>query len=170
MIVLATYDAFWMNPTFWVAVAMAILIGLMIRAKVPGMITQALDDRAAGIKAEIDEAKRLREEAEKLLADYKRKHAEAENEAKAIVDNARREAEALAAETRRSLAESVTRRTKQAEDKIARAEAQAVSEVRGAVVDLATAAAEKLLAEKTAGPNGSALVDQSIRDLKARLN
>jgi F-type H+-transporting ATPase subunit b len=170
MTVLAAYGAFWMNPTFWVAVAMAVLIGLMIRAKVPGMITQALDDRAAAIKTEIAEAKRLREEAEKLLADYKRKKSEAESEAKAIIDNARREAEAMAAETRTQLQESLARRTKMAEEKIARAEAQAVADVRGAVVDLATSAAEKMLAEKASGAAGASLVDQSIRELKSRLN
>ncbi len=124
-------EPFWMNPTFWVGVAFAILLGLMLRAKVLAMITKALDDRAVAIKTEIDEARRLREEAEKLLADYQKKHADAENEAKAIIDNARREAEALAAETRRSLKEGLERRTKVAEDKIARAEAQAVGEVRG---------------------------------------
>ena len=163
-------EPFWMSPTFWVGVSFAILLMFAIRAKVPGMITKALDDRAAGIKSEIAEARRLREEAEKLLADYKRKYSEAEIEAKAIIDNAKREAEALAAETRRSLKEGLERRTKLAEDKIARAEAQAVSEVRGAAVDVAMSAAERLLTEKTGGANGASLIDQSIRDLKTRLN
>lgn len=171
MIVLAAAnEAFWQNPTFWVGVAFAILLGLMVRAKVPSMVAKALDDRAVSIKSEIEEARRLREEAEKLLADYKRKHAEAENEAKAIIDNARREAEAFAAETRKGLKESIERRAKMAEDKIARAEAQAVGEVRGTAVELAVAAAERLLGEKTAGTGGAGLVDQSIRDLKGRLN
>ena len=163
-------EPLWMNPTFWVGVAFVILIGFMLRAKVPSMITKALDDRAAAIKSEIDEAKRLREEAEKLLADYKKKRVEAESEAQAIIENAKREAEALAAETRRSLKEGLERRTKVAEDKIARAEAQAVSEVRSTAVDVAMAAAEKLLAEKAGGAAGAPLVDQAIRDLKARLN
>lgn len=163
-------EPLWMNPTFWVGIAFAILLAFMLRAKVPSMITKALDDRAAAIKSEIDEAKRLREEAEKLLADYKRKRADAEDEAKAIVENAKREAEALAAETRRSLKEGLERRTKVAEDKIARAEAQAVSEVRSTAVDVAMAAAEKLLAAKTGGSAGAPLIDQAIRDLKTRLN
>jgi F-type H+-transporting ATPase subunit b len=171
MIVLAVAgEPFWMNPTFWVGVSFAILLALMVRAKVPGMITKALDDRAAGIRSEIEDARRLREEAEKLLADYKRKHAAADAEAKAIIDNAKREAEALAAETRRSLTEGLERRTKLAEDKIARAEAQAVAEVRSASVDIATTASERLLAEKMAGATGGTMVDQSIRDLKTRLN
>jgi F-type H+-transporting ATPase subunit b len=171
MIVLAVAgEPFWMNPTFWVGVSFAILLALMVKAQVPGMITKALDDRAAGIKTEIADARRLREEAEALLADYKRKHAEADAEAKAIIDTAKREAEALAAEARRNLKEGLERRTKMAEDKIARAEAQAVAEVRSASVDIATSASERLLAEKMAGSSGHSLIDQSIRDLKSRLN
>jgi F-type H+-transporting ATPase subunit b len=171
MLILAVAgEPFWMNPTFWVGVSFAILVGLMLRAKVPAMITQALDERAAGIKKDIEEARRLREDAEKLLADYKKKHADAETEAKAIVDNAKREAEALAAETRKSLQETIQRRTKLAEDKIARAEAQAVAEVRSTAVDVATTAAERMLAEKMTGAGGTSMVDQSIRELKARLN
>ena len=163
-------EPFWMNPTFWVGAAFVILMGFMIRAKVPAMVNKALDERAAVIKAELDEARRLREEAEKLLADYQKKHAAADDEAKSIIDNARREAEALAAETRKSLKEGLERRTKMAEDKIARAEAQAVSEVRGTAVDLAVAAAERMLAEKMAGAGGTGMIEQSIRDLKGRLN
>jgi F-type H+-transporting ATPase subunit b len=170
MFLAAAGEPLWMNPTFWVGVAFVILLGMMVRAKVISTITTALDDRAAGIKSEIEEAKRLREEAERLLADYQKKHADAENEAKAIVENARREAEALAAETRRSLKEGLERRTKVAEDKIARAEAQAVSDVRATAVDVAMAAAETLLAAKSAGQPGAAMIDQSIRDLKGRLN
>jgi F-type H+-transporting ATPase subunit b len=163
-------EPWYLNATTWVAVAFAILMVMFIRAGVPSMITKALDDRAAAISAEIAEARRLREDAEKLLADYKRKYAEAETEAKAIIDTARREADAMKAEADKTIAETIARRTKSAEDKIARAEAQAVNEVRSAVVETATAAAEKLLGEKTAGANGSALIDQSIRDLKTRLN
>jgi F-type H+-transporting ATPase subunit b len=171
MIILAVAgEPLWMNPTFWVGVAFAILLALMLKAKVPSMITSALDERAAGIKKDIEEARRLREDAEKLLADYKKKHADAENEAKSIIDNAKREAEALAAETRKNLKESIERRTKLAEDKIARAEAQAVAEVRTTAVDLATSAAERMLAEKMTGQGGASLLDQSIRDLKGRLN
>ncbi len=171
MITLAvTGEPFWMSPTFWVGVSFVILLGLMLRAKVPAMITKALDERAVAIKTELDEARRLREEAEKLLADYQKKHADAEKEAAAIIDNARRESEALAAETRKSLKEGLERRAKMAEDKIARAEAQAVAEVRGTAVDLAVAAAERMLAEKMAGAGGSGMIEQSIKDIKGRLN
>jgi F-type H+-transporting ATPase subunit b len=134
------------------------------------LIAKALDDRAAGIRKELDEARRLREDAQALLADYQRKHRNAGQEAEAIVEQARREAEAFAAETRKSLAETVERRRKQAEDKIARAEAQATEDVRTAAVDMAIAAAEKILRDKAAGAAGAALIDESIRSIKTRLN
>src|SRR5262245_30367904 len=153
---------------FWVAVAFVAFLLILAYYKVPALIGKALDDRAAGIRKELDEARRLREEAQALLADYQRKHRNAGQEAESIVEQARREAEVFAAETRKSLAETVERRRKHAEEKIARAEAQAVEDVRTAAVDMAIAAAEKILREKAAGTGG--LIDQSIRTLKARLN
>ncbi len=155
---------------FWVGVAFVVFLLILAYYKVPALLAKALDDRAAGIRKELDEARRLREEAQALLADYQRKHRNAGQEAEAIVEQARREAEAFAAETRKSLAETVERRRKQAEDKIARAEAQAVEDVRAAAVDMAIAAAEKILREKAAGPGGAALIDESIRSIKTRLN
>src|SRR5215510_8809711 len=155
---------------FWVGIAFIAFVGILLYYKVPALIAKALDDRAAGVRKELDEARRLREEAQALLADYQKKHRNAGQEAEAIVEAARREAEAFAAETRKSLAETVERRRKQAEDKIARAEAQAVDDVRAAAVDMAIAAAEKILREKAAGSAGSALIDESIRTLKTRLN
>ena len=169
MVLLAGSAPFWDNPVFWVGVAFAILIGFALKQGVVGSLTKALDDRAAGIKAEIEEARRLRAEAQALLEDSKRKHAAAEQEAAAIVAGARQEAESLAAETRRNLQESLERRTKLATEKIARAESQAVAEVRSTSVDLALAAAQHLIADK-AGAQSGELVDRSIRDLKGRLN
>jgi F-type H+-transporting ATPase subunit b len=155
---------------FWVGVAFLAFLLILIYFKVPGMLAKALDDRAAGIRKELDEARRLREEAQALLADYQKKHRNAGLEAEAIVEQARREAEAFASETRKSLAESVERRRRQAEEKIARAEAQAVEDVRTAAVDMAIAAAEKILREKAAGAGGAQLIDESIKTLKTRLN
>jgi F-type H+-transporting ATPase subunit b len=155
---------------FWVAVAFLAFLLILAYYKVPAMIAKALDERAAGIRKELDEARRLREEAQALLADYQKKHRIAGQEAEAIVEQARREAEAFAAETRKSLTETVERRRKQAEDKIARAEAQATEDVRAAAVDMAIAAAEKILRDKAAGAGGSALIDESIRSIKTRLN
>ena len=169
LLLAANTEAFWENPVFWVGVSFAILVGFALRQGAGSAITKALDERATGIKREIEEALRLREEAHALLEDSKRKHAAAEQEAAAIVASARQEAEALAADTRRNLKDSVERRTKQAEEKIARAEAQAVAEVRSTSVDLAMAAAEHLIAAK-AGVTGNELIENSIRDLKGRLN
>lgn len=158
------------SAEFWVAVSFVVFILILVYYKVPRLIAKALDDRAETIRKELDEARRLREEAAKLLADYQKKHRNAGQEAEAIVEEARREAQALAQETRVSLADTLERRTKQAEDKIARAEAQAVDEVRAAAVDLAMSAAEKILREKASGAAGAALIDESIRGLKGRLN
>jgi F-type H+-transporting ATPase subunit b len=155
---------------FWVGIAFIAFLLILLYYKVPGLIAKALDDRAVAIRKELDEARMLREQAQALLADYQKKHRNAGQEAEAIVEQARREAEAFAAETRKSLAETVERRRKQAEDKIARAEAQAVEDVRAAAVDMAIAAAEKILREKAAGTGGAALIDESIKTLKTRLN
>ena len=155
---------------FWVAVAFVAFLAILVYYKVPKLIAKALDDRAEAIRKELDEARRLREEAQTLLADYQKKHRNVGQEAEAIVDQARRETEAFAQETRVSLKDTLERRTKLAEDKIARAEAQAVDEVRASAIDVAVAAAERILREKMAGSGGAALIDQSIRDLKGRLN
>jgi len=158
------------NPEFWVLVAFVIFVGILLWKGVPRLVGKALDARAAAIRSELDEARRLRDEAQHLLADYQRKAREAEDEAKSIVEQARREAEHLAAETRKTLAEQVERRAKVAEEKIARAEAQAVSEVRAAAVDLAVAASERLLKSKITGEAASTLTDAAIKDLKGKLN
>lgn len=158
------------NPEVWVLGAFLVFVGILLYLDVPAMVSKSLDERADAIAKELDAAKRLREEAQQILADYKRKAAAAEDEAKAIVEEAKREAEAMAAETKKSLAESVERRTRLAEDKIARAEAQAVSEVRATAVDAAIAAAERILKAKVVGAAGNALIDEGIQGLKGKLN
>jgi len=158
------------SAEFWVGVSFVGFFLILFYYKVPALIAKALDDRADAIRKELDEARRLREEAQSLLADYQKKHRNAGQEADAIVEQARREAQLYAEETRAALAETLERRTKQAEDKIARAEAQAVDDVRAAAVDMAIAAAEKVLREKAAGAGGAALIDETIRGLKGRLN
>jgi F-type H+-transporting ATPase subunit b len=155
---------------FWVGIAFVVFVLILLYYQVPKLIAKALDDRSEAIRKELDEARRLREEAQDLLADYKKKHRNVGQEAESILESARREAEAFAHETRTTLKDTLERRTQQAEDKIARAETQAVDDVRAAAIDLALAAAEKIMREKTAGPGGAPLVDQSIRDLKGRLN
>ncbi|MCB1485080.1 MAG: F0F1 ATP synthase subunit B [Hyphomicrobiaceae bacterium] len=159
-----------LNPYFWVLVSFVGFVALLVYYKVPEIIGKALDSRATAIQTELDEARRLREEAQALLNDYKTKAREAENEAKSIIEQAKREAEALASESNKALAESLERRSKMAEEKIARAEAQALSEVRSAAVDAALSAAEKIIAGKVTGATGSGLIDDAIKDLKGKLN
>jgi F-type H+-transporting ATPase subunit b len=155
---------------FWVAVAFIAFVLILLYYKVPGLIAKSLDDRAESIRKELDEARRLRDEAQDLLADYQARHRNVGDEAKAIVEQARHEADAFALESREALKGTLERRTRLAEEKIARAEAQAVDEVRAAAVEMAVTAAERILREKAQGPGGAALIDQGIRDLKGRLN
>ncbi len=145
-------------------------IGLVIYLGVPGKVAAALDARSERIANELAEVNRLREEAQALLSEYQKKRKEAEAEAEGIIAQAKVEAEAFAAETRRKLGETVERRTRMAEQKIASAEAQAVKEVQSAASDLAIAAAGNLIAGDAKGAKGAKLVDDSIAALKRQLN
>jgi F-type H+-transporting ATPase subunit b len=136
----------------------------------PKMINKSLDDRAAKIKAELDAAKHLREEAESLLSEYQKKRKEAEAEAAEILASAKREASALAAEAKTKTEEYVARRTALSEQKIKAAETDAVNAVRAAAVDLAVAAAEKLIAAKVDAKADAALFANSVNEVKTRLN
>ena len=155
---------------FWVAVAFVIFIGVLVRLGAARLIVNTLDDRAARIKAELDEATRLRQEAQALLADYQRRRGEADREAEAIIVAAQGEAERLAADAKTKVEDFVARRTKMAETKIAQAEAQALADVRAAAADAAVAAAEKILSETAKGKVGDDLIARGIQDLKAKLN
>jgi F-type H+-transporting ATPase subunit b len=156
--------------TFWVFFALVIFIGVLIYMKVPGMAVAALDKRAAKIKADLDEARRLREEAEALLREYQRKRGEAEKEAAAIVEQAKHEADTLAQEALTRIEDYVKRRTKAVESRIAQAEAQAVAEVRSRAIDVATGAASRILADEAKGQKGDELVTRSIDALRKNLN
>jgi F-type H+-transporting ATPase subunit b len=129
-----------------------------------------LDARAAMIAKELDEAKRLREEAARVLAEYRVKQGDVAKETKAIVDLAAREAEILAAETRRSMKEHFERRMKLAEDKIGRAEADALREVRAAAAEAAVTAAQSVIAARLTPEAADKLVSQGIDALKGKLN
>lgn len=159
-----------MTAEFWVAVAFFIFVGILIYMKVPGAIAASLDQRADAIRKELDEARRLREEAQDLLADYQQKQRRADDEAKAIVEQAEREALSIKQQAEKALQESIERRSRMAEEKIARAEAQALTEVRGAVIEAATTAAERVLASRVKGDTAGGLVDQAIRDIRSNLN
>jgi len=158
------------EPEFWVALGFVAVLGIFLWVGVPKMVGKMLDSRAAAINAELTEASRLRAEAETLLADYKRKSAGAEAEAAAIVTEARADAERIAAEMRVALAAQIERRGKQAQEKIAQAEAAATAEIRALAADAAAVAAEKLIAARMDEKRASALVEQGLKDLGAKLN
>ncbi len=159
-----------LDATFWATVALVLFFVLIAYLKVPGMVTKGLDDRSEKIRNDLDEARKLREEAQQLLAEYQRKRKEAEQEAEGIVSAAKREAEALAAEAERKTEEYVTRRTAIAEQKIAQAETQAVAEVKAAAVEVAVDAAESLIGKKMAGAEATNMFKQSLAEVKARMN
>ncbi len=158
------------EPEFWVAISFFTFVGVVLYLGVHKKIAAALDARATQIKKELGEAKRLREEAEKVLADYRKKQGEAVKETEAIINLASKEAEILAAETRRSMKEHFDRRMKLAEDKIARAEAEALREVREAAADAAVAAAQTVIAAKLTPDAADRFVKQGIDALKGKLN
>lgn len=159
-----------LDATFWAFVALIIFLALLVYLKVPGQVTGALDNRAERIRGELEEARRLREEAKSLLADFQRRRKEAEAEASQIVAAAKHEAELIASEARAKTEEFVTRRTAMAEQKIAQAETQAVADVKALAVDIAVAAAEKLIAAKATGKAAEDLLTRSIAEVKSRLN
>ena len=159
-----------LEAEFWVAVAFVIFVGILIYVGVPKMLTNALDDRAKRVRAELDEARRLKEEAQKLLAEYQAKQRQADQEAVAIVEGAKAEAERIAAESKVKMEEFVARRTKMAETKIAQAEAQAVADVRAAAAEAAVAAAEKILTQSVKGNVADDLLSRGIGDVKTKLN
>jgi len=155
---------------FWVAVAFVIFIGVLGYFRVHKLLLKSIDDRQERIKAEFDEARRLKAEAEALLATYRRKQQEAEHEAQAIVAGARTEAERLAAEAEAKIEEFVVRRTKMAENKIAQAEAQALADVRSAAAEVAVAAAKTILTRTVKDKAADNLLAKGIEDLKGKLN
>jgi F-type H+-transporting ATPase subunit b len=156
--------------TVWVALGLLVFIGILVYVKVPGKLTEALDKRSARIRSDLEDARRLREEAAALLAEYQKKRGEAEAEAAAIVAQAKRESEALAVETRARLDDYVMRRTKAVEQRIAQAETQAIAEVKSRAIDVATAAAARILGEKAKGRTGEELVRRSIDSVRKHLN
>lgn len=156
--------------TLWATVALLIFLGIVLYIKVPAMVSKSLDERAGRIQKELDEAKRLREEAQTLLAEYQKKRKEAEQEAEAIVEAAKHEASVLADEAHKRTEEYVARRTAVAEQKIGQAEREAIAEVRSNAVDLAVEAARKVLGEKVDAKADADLFKASVAEVKAKLN
>jgi F-type H+-transporting ATPase subunit b len=158
------------NPETWVAIAFVILMGAFAWLGVHRTMFTALDHRSERIKAELDDARRLKDEAAKLLDEYKAKRATAEREADDILTNARAEAGRIAADARAKMEDFVARRTKTAESKIALAEAQAVADVRAAAAEAAVTAATTILSQSVKGQVADDLLAKGIAEVRQKLN
>jgi F-type H+-transporting ATPase subunit b len=158
------------EPEFWVAVAFVILMGVFAYLGVHRTVLKTLDHRSDRIKAELDDARRLKDEAAKLLAEYQARHASAEREARDIIESAKAEAERIATEAKAKMEDFVARRTKTAESKIALAEAQAVADVRSAAANAAVAAASTILSQSVKGSVADDLLTKGITEVRQKLN
>ena len=158
------------DPALWVAVAFWGFVAVLLYKKVPAAITTALDHRADQIKKDLEEARKLREDAQNVLADYQRKQREAEKEAEEIILQAQKEAELLGVETEQKLAEQLERRTRQAEEKIARAEHQAISEVQATAAKLSIKAAEHILRNNMSANEADPLISDAIKAIPANFS
>ncbi|MBR0870096.1 ATP F0F1 synthase subunit B [Bradyrhizobium tropiciagri] len=158
------------EPETWVAIAFILLMIVFGYLGVHRTLLTALDHRADRIRAELDDARRLKEEAAKLLGEYKARRTSAEREAEEIISSAKAEAERIAAEAKTKMEDFVARRTKTAESKIALAEAQAVADVRAAAANAAVTAASTILAQQVKGPVADDLVSKGIAEVRSKLN
>jgi F-type H+-transporting ATPase subunit b len=159
-----------LEAEFWVAVAFLVFCAIVWKVGGFRSITEGLDQRGKRIRAELDEAKRLREEAAKVLADYRKRREEAEREAAEILAAATEEAKRTGEEAHQRMEDFVARRTAAAEAKIAQAEAQATAEVRAAAADAAIRVSETILREKMTGQTAQDLVAKSLADIRAKLS
>ena len=158
------------NTNFIVLLAFILFIAVLVYLKVPGMLGRALDERAAGIKSELDEARALREEAQTILAGYERKQREVKEQADRIVAAARVDAATAAEQAKADLKQSIARRLAAAEDQIASAQAAAVKEVRDRAVAIAVAAAGAVLAKQMTAAQANSLIDDAISQVDAKLH
>jgi F-type H+-transporting ATPase subunit b len=158
------------EPEFWVAVAFVILMILFAYLGIHKTVLKALDHRSERIKAELDDARRIKEEAARLLADYKARRTSAEREAGEIISNAKAEAERIAGDAKAKMEDFVARRTKTAESKIALAESQALADVRAAAAEAAVTAATTILSQSVKGPVADDLLAKGIAEVRSKLN
>ena len=158
------------NTNFVVLIGFLCFVGLLVYLKVPGKITGMLDARAAQIKADLDEARALREEAKSILATYERRHKEVQEQAERIVSLARDEAMAVAEQAKADLKKSIARRLAAATDQIASAEAGAIRQVREQAVAVAVAVAGDLLAKQMTAADATASIDAAIDQVAARMH
>jgi F-type H+-transporting ATPase subunit b len=159
----------WSDPRIWVALAFVITMLLSAR-RAASLVASALDSRSARIKAELDEARRLREEAEQVLTLYKQKQAEFTREAQSILAKARDDANHLSAHAEADLEDALNARTKHALDKIGQAEATALAEVRGHVADITIAAARKMIVDQVASLPADELIKLAIHDIERKIH
>ncbi|MEM8554693.1 MAG: F0F1 ATP synthase subunit B [Pseudomonadota bacterium] len=158
------------NTDFVVLLAFLLFIGILVYFKVPALVMGLLDKRAAGIQTELDEAKALREEAQALLASYKRKQEEVAEQAERIVETAKKEAKAAAEKAKVDLEASIARRLAAAEDQIASAEAGAVKEVRDQAITVAVAAAGEVIAKQMDAAQATKMFDAALSEVQAKLH
>lgn len=158
------------NTDFVVLLGFLLFIAVLLYFKVPSLLMGMLDDRAKGIRSDLDEARAIREEAQSLLASYERKTREAKAQADDIVANARAEAEAAADQAKVDLEASVERRLASAEEQIESARAAAVKDVRDRAVAVATAAAGEVVAKQLSAAEADAMIDRSIETVEAKLH
>ncbi|MBB4658753.1 F0F1 ATP synthase subunit B [Parvularcula dongshanensis] len=164
----SAHGAWYEDTNLWVLVAFLLVLGLLAWQGVHRKVGGALGARSDRIRGQLDEARSLREEAQRLLAEYQKRQREAEEEAKSIIEQAKDDAKIMTSDARVHLDEQLARRTRAAEDRIARAEAQAIADVRGHAADLAVAAARRIIAEKAADGRDP-LIDRAISDVAVRL-
>lgn len=162
--------AFLNDTNIVVLISFLIFVGVLLYFKVPALVGGILDQRADKIRADIDEARKLREEAQTLLASYERKQKEVEAQAAKIVSSARDEAQAAGEQAREDLKASVARRVQAAEDQIASAEQAAVAQVRDQAISVAVAAARGIIADKLSAAEAGKLIDASIADVGEKLH
>jgi F-type H+-transporting ATPase subunit b len=158
------------EPEFWVAVAFVILMVVFAYFGIHRILLKTLDHRGERIKAELDDARRLKDEAAKVLAEYQARRAAAEREAEDIIASAKAEAERIASEAKAKIEDFVVRRTKTAESKIALAEAQALADVRAAAADAAVTAATTILSQSVKGQIADDLLAKGIAEVQKKLN
>ncbi|MEH6402285.1 MAG: hypothetical protein V7750_02855 [Sneathiella sp.] len=158
------------DPAFWVAIAFVGFIAVLIYFKLPSLIGKQLDERASRIKTDLEEAQKLREDAQALFADYQRRQRDALATAEEIVVKAKEDAEIIRKASEAELEASLTRRQQLAEDKIRQAEEKALAEVQNIAVDVAISVAQKLMTDELKAKEAGALIDQSIKDLGSQLN
>jgi F-type H+-transporting ATPase subunit b len=158
-------EALGLNATAWVALAMLVVIAIMLWKKVPAAIGKALDKKIAGIREQLDEAAKLRAEAEALKAEYEAKSAAAGAEAQTMLDRARHEADSIVQQAKADAASLIERRTLMAENKIAAAERTALAEVRAKAANAAAAAAEMLIRQEHGADADRSMIDRTIAGL-----